>query len=729
MEIPKVRQVVPVTVTGHLPGGLRVELPGGGWGKIRVREVSWDAAVRASWRQHFPVGWKSEALVLKQDGPQLELSLRLAQADPWEEIDRRLCDSKSMRGVVTSARQYGAFVEVAGGLTGLLHQSALPAWEKQPPPDLFWPGDYVCVKTKKIDKKERQISFVCAPVDSLPPGASPQLEPSSPESARSSPFTGSFEQLAREAVRHHILIIANDDELARAEQAWLEYLNQRVERVASVEDGLKRIEKEPPDLALIDQHLPDAGGVAAVRLIRSRWPALRCALAVDWARLENSPAEVEALRAERVDLLAQPIEPEELLELLAKQKEPEAKVESPAQLRSEEERPPYDPSRSGLAPVQALVEGCRQTTEFDAAVLFSFDTVKRTVQVVAACGKLPELPPSLDDLVYSPVRDAAEDGRLVRIEDSRGRAGYASAHYLIQAFPFCTLLGVQAPCALPTRYALFLFDSAPREIFQDEINYARAAALVIGNSLEKQALLQQVAAVLRNTFVERRANTLVHEINHNLGIIQNVLGPFSQGISAWSAGRRLEEGEISVARRDLGRIQQAVNKIVELTENFRRPAMPGAYQLVRLDELAQETRQMLSGESSTYNVPIQIISGEELLVTRSRTSLLQQVLINLLLNAMQQIHRQRGSAGGRVCLRIEKMNKTLRLLVCDDGPGIHHAWWERIFEPGFTTREEGSGLGLYISRSIIESMGGRIYVAESYILGGTTIAVELPLKL
>jgi signal transduction histidine kinase len=55
--------------------------------------------------------------------------------------------------------------------------------------------------------------------------------------------------------------------------------------------------------------------------------------------------------------------------------------------------------------------------------------------------------------------------------------------------------------------------------------------------------------------------------------------------------------------------------------------------------------------------------------------------------------------------------------------------WERIFQPGFTTREEeGSGLGLYISRSLVETMGGRIYVANSHILWGSTFVIELPFR-
>lgn len=62
----------------------------------------------------------------------------------------------------------------------------------------------------------------------------------------------------------------------------------------------------------------------------------------------------------------------------------------------------------------------------------------------------------------------------------------------------------------------------------------------------------------------------------------------------------------------------------------------------------------------------------------------------------------------------------------DTGPGIHYKLWEKIFDLGFTTRDGGSGLGLYIARSLVESMGGRIIVENSFIPIGTTFLIELP---
>jgi len=62
----------------------------------------------------------------------------------------------------------------------------------------------------------------------------------------------------------------------------------------------------------------------------------------------------------------------------------------------------------------------------------------------------------------------------------------------------------------------------------------------------------------------------------------------------------------------------------------------------------------------------------------------------------------------------------------DNGLGIHRQLWERIYDLGFSTKEGGTGLGLYIAKGLVESLGGHIKVEESYILVGSTFLVELP---
>ena len=128
------------------------------------------------------------------------------------------------------------------------------------------------------------------------------------------------------------------------------------------------------------------------------------------------------------------------------------------------------------------------------------------------------------------------------------------------------------------------------------------------------------------------------------------------------------------------------------------------------------------------------------MAVRSQMPLLQHVLLNLVMNAIEQITEIRPAEGGQVRIRVSRAvtgkgeggrasQEVIRIQVEDNGPGIHWRLWEKIFDAGFTTRKDGSGLGLFISRNIVESLGGRIYVAESYINFGTVFSVDLPYQI
>ena len=68
----------------------------------------------------------------------------------------------------------------------------------------------------------------------------------------------------------------------------------------------------------------------------------------------------------------------------------------------------------------------------------------------------------------------------------------------------------------------------------------------------------------------------------------------------------------------------------------------------------------------------------------------------------------------------------IQLTVLDSGPGIHYTQQERIFQLDTSTREQGHGLGLYISQNLIEAMGGQLHLLDSIIFAGSLFAIGLP---
>jgi signal transduction histidine kinase len=117
--------------------------------------------------------------------------------------------------------------------------------------------------------------------------------------------------------------------------------------------------------------------------------------------------------------------------------------------------------------------------------------------------------------------------------------------------------------------------------------------------------------------------------------------------------------------------------------------------------------------------------GEAMLVHAS-ASQLSQVLVNLLLNAGQAIGRRGGDATeGCIELALVPVDGAVAIRVTDDGVGMTEHQLTNAFEPFFTTRGAGSGLGLYVCKQIAESYGGQVAI-DSRLGVGTTVTVTLP---
>lgn len=108
----------------------------------------------------------------------------------------------------------------------------------------------------------------------------------------------------------------------------------------------------------------------------------------------------------------------------------------------------------------------------------------------------------------------------------------------------------------------------------------------------------------------------------------------------------------------------------------------------------------------------------DLVVVHMTRSALGQVLANLLDNSIYWLTRHHGDGkGGRIEIQWAHLDSGFRLRVSDDGPGIEEADRERVFDPYYTTKPNGMGLGLYVARQVMERYGRLVY-REDGKLGG-----------
>jgi PAS domain S-box-containing protein len=184
--------------------------------------------------------------------------------------------------------------------------------------------------------------------------------------------------------------------------------------------------------------------------------------------------------------------------------------------------------------------------------------------------------------------------------------------------------------------------------------------------------------------------------------------------------------DIKEAREAASRIIKDVTRASEIITRTRSLFKKGEPQreLVDLNEIIREMVTLLYSEAGRYSISIRTQLSAELPSVRADKVQLQQVFMNLILNAIDAMNEM--SAKRELILKSE-LNREDQLLisVSDNGAGLPSERADKIFNAFFTTKSQGTGMGLSISRSIIESHGGRLWATPNA-ERGTTFQFTLP---
>ena len=220
----------------------------------------------------------------------------------------------------------------------------------------------------------------------------------------------------------------------------------------------------------------------------------------------------------------------------------------------------------------------------------------------------------------------------------------------------------------------------------------------------------------------RMAATVAHEINNPIESVSNILYLLENSKAVDETSR----GFVRAAQEELKRISQ----ITKVTLGFYRN-LGGRQAPVKIIDLVENVLTLYSRKSASLGIAIEKQYRGEGIVTGDAGEL-RQVFSNLILNAMEALTK----AGSRLRIRIfdsvdwkDRNLRGVRTIISDNGPGIPLADRARIFDPFYTTKgEEGTGVGLWVSRGIVESHTGSIRfktrVAPQH--SGTAFCVFLP---
>jgi signal transduction histidine kinase len=210
------------------------------------------------------------------------------------------------------------------------------------------------------------------------------------------------------------------------------------------------------------------------------------------------------------------------------------------------------------------------------------------------------------------------------------------------------------------------------------------------------------------------ASGFAHEIGTPLGIIRGR----TELLAGRTADRRLADG-LQVILGQIDRISTMVRMLLDLGRRRESVRMP-----VDLRTIVANTMQLLETEAARRRVEVSAELGSTPLLVNCDPDQLQQIFVNLEINALDAI----GDHGGKLHITgaHDQPSGKVSLRFTDTGPGVPEQLKERIFDPFFTTKDpgKGTGMGLAVSRSIVADHDGELAVESS--LQGACFAVVLP---
>lgn len=240
----------------------------------------------------------------------------------------------------------------------------------------------------------------------------------------------------------------------------------------------------------------------------------------------------------------------------------------------------------------------------------------------------------------------------------------------------------------------------------------------------KRRLEDELAHTTRLITLGELASGIAHEINQPLAAVVNYASAsqrYLQGVGGDPAG-------VDKVAQGLARITEHANHASAVIKRLRAFLRKGQrrMQALNLAEVAREAVRLCNWEAGTAQVAVSDLLPDNLPPVFADRVLLEQVLLNLLRNAIDANRELHPDAPSQIRLEAGERDGGLAIRVIDQGPGVSDEQLGKLFTPFYTSKADGLGLGLSMSRSIVEGFGGALeaYAAEG---GGLCLECRLPL--
>lgn len=247
---------------------------------------------------------------------------------------------------------------------------------------------------------------------------------------------------------------------------------------------------------------------------------------------------------------------------------------------------------------------------------------------------------------------------------------------------------------------------------KDEDGTTVQAIQYIKDVTDRLRLQQQLREVEQLTGIGQMAANVAHEIRNPLIAV----GGFARQLHEEMDPDDPRREHTRVILEEVTRLEQILREQLTLERHLQPVLRP-----VDINQIIKDVRKLVSHGILSSGVRLVGDLGEGIPVTMGDANQLKQAFLNIINNAIQSMPE-----GGTVTVATQQLGQHIIVTITDTGHGIPEEVMSKLFVPFFTTRKTGSGLGLAVTRRIIENHGGRIDI-ESGVGRGTSFIITLPI--
>ena len=742
----KIVRVTAYTAFAAVDGGVAAVVP--------ARELVWNGEVEHT-NDVVSVGENVRCLVTKVDTGRnrLVLSLRRVTRDPWSSVEENYGVGQIVSGRVVNVAAPGYFVEVEDGLEALLPKSDIRGFS-----GTLLIDDHVEALIADLSSGRRVMHLSIrqhlvrrqGALSAAMTGSSGRLlgeylgaqwAEAERRLGRGQQDGGAAGPLTRTETSRSVLVIDDDKDVSASVSDLLSELGHRVQRASSAKALLHGNGQDRWDLILMDVGMKGVDGIEAARAVLQRDPDANIALVTGLDIRELLPR-TEGLRL--AALLQKPPDPRELQDLISRSRRgcrisagPQASQAVAGTVAFGQRRavgPPWEEHTETQA-IRSAMECLAAHAQAEVVALFDVNATTLEVstrQEISAQGDI--FRGSNDDLRFSPIVDVVRDSAeiletSVRVDVRR----HAAYEYLLPFIPFNSCLAVPVKVFDVPQCALFAFHRAEGCFAEGHLTTARASAMAIGSAIETRVAWGMTRADQRLATVGLLTSGLAHELRNDLTVLASSVHSLDLRTRRLTQHPDEIEQTLTKLRENVSKIgrardgiQSVASKFLALTAEGDKPAR------VAVNKCVGRAVDAVEPEATKLSMSVKQHLEPDLPSIETSAVSLEHILINLLANAVHLIREHPVRLGMiEASTYFDEADEKLpvKIAIRDTGPGIHGRDLANIFNPLVTSREGGTGLGLYICRQLAESIGARVRVLTSYMFVGTTFLVELPMAL